>query len=242
MKNTISNTFGITKKEYLSYFSSPIAYIYITTFLVAVNWIFFRSFFLVGQADMRQFFGIAPWIFLFFIPAVSMGKWSEEKKQGTLEILFTLPIVDRTIVIAKFLASLALVITAILLTFPIAATVSIVGDPDWGQIVAGYFGMTMLGAAYLSVGLAISASTKNQIVAFILTVAANFLILVLGTPLILGGRGGLVMSAISYLSFIPHYDSIARGVIDISDIVYYCSVIAFFLFINLKILDRKART
>lgn len=242
MKNTISNTFQIAKKEYLSYFSSPIAYIYITTFLVAVNWIFFRSFFLIGQADMRQFFGIAPWIFLFFIPAVSMGKWSEEKKQGTLEILFTLPIVDRTIVIAKFLASLALVMTAILLTFPIAATVSIVGDPDWGQIAGGYFGVTVLGAAYLSVGLAISASTKNQIIAFILTVAANFLILVLGTPLVLGGKGGFIMSAISYLSFIPHYDSIARGVIDISDIVYYCSVIVFFLFINLKILDRKART
>jgi ABC-2 type transport system permease protein len=241
MKMDLHSVFAIAKREYKAYFLSPIAYVYLVTFLVIVNWIFFRAFFLIGQADMRLFFGMMPWIFLFFVPAISMGKWAEERKLGTLEILFTMPIRDVDIIIAKFIAGLALIATALALTAPIAITVALVGDPDWGPIIGGYLGTLLLGGAYLSIGLMISAMTENQIIAFLLSVAASFVMLMLGTPLTVGGKSSFLSAIIQYAGLAVHFESIARGVVDSGDVIYYLSAIAFFLFVNLKVLETKAR-
>lgn len=233
--------YAITRREFTAYFVSPIAYIYLTTFLVVTSWIFFRTFFLIGQADLRTLFGLMPWIFLFFVPAVSMGKWAEERRQGTLEILFTLPIRDRDIVIAKFLAGLSLIATAILLTFPIALTVAAVGNLDWGPVAGSYLGLLFLGGTYLSIGLVASALTENQIVAFIIAVVASFILLMVGTPLIVGGASNIVTQSLHYAGLGTHFESISRGVVDSRDIIYYVSAIGFFLFVNLKVLETRAR-
>lgn len=231
----------IARREFRAYFISPIAYVYLTTFLVVVNWFFFRGFFIIGQADMRTFFAMMPWIFLFFVPAVAMGKWAEERKLGTLEILFTLPIRDRDIVIAKFAAGISLIITALFLTLPIALTVTLVGNMDWGPVVGGYIGLIFLGGAYLSIGLVVSALTENQIIAFIVGVVASFILLVAGTPMVVGSASNIATQAIQYMGLGTHFETIARGVVDSRDIVYYASMIGFFLFLNLQALKTRAR-
>lgn len=231
----------IARREFKAYFLSPIAYVYLVTFLVVTAWIFFRGFFVVGQADVRALFSFMPWLFLFFVPAAAMGKWAEERKQGTLEILFTLPVRDRDIVLAKFLAGIALIATALLLTLPIPFTVAATGDLDWGPVVGGYLGLLFLGGAYLAIGLALSALTENQIIAFILGVVASFALLMIGTPLIAGGGSSLAARAFQYLGLGQHFESIARGVVDSRDIAYYLSVIGFFLYLNLKVLRARAR-
>ncbi|MFH0800058.1 MAG: ABC-2 transporter permease [Pseudomonadota bacterium] len=233
--------FTIARREFSAYFTSPIAYVYLITFLVIANWLFFRAFFLIGQSDMRAFFAIMPWIFLFFVPAVAMGKWAEERKQGTLEILFTLPIRDRDIVIAKFAAGLALIASALLLTVPVAVTVALLGDMDWGPVIGGYAGLILLGGAYLAIGLVVSALTENQIIAFIVGVAVCFLMLIVGTSMVVGGASNLLTQALQYLGLATHFESIGRGVVDSRDIIYYLSVIGFFLFLNLKVLETRAR-
>jgi ABC-2 type transport system permease protein len=225
----------IAWREFKAYFLSPIAYVYLTTFLVAANWLFFRSFFIVGQADMRILFEMMPWIFLFFIPAVAMGKWAEERKQGTLETLFTLPLRDLDIVAGKFLAGMGLIAAALALTLPAPVTVSIVGELDWGPVAGGYIGLLLLGGAYLSLGLFVSALTENQIIAFVGGVAASFLMLIVGTPIIVGGARGAFAEALQYMGLGMHFVSIARGVIDTRDVVYYASFIGFFLYLNLRV-------
>jgi len=237
----MNNILTIARREFSAYFTSPIAYVYLITFLVVINFIFFRGFFLVGQADMRQFFAIMPWIFLFFVPAVAMGKWAEERRQGTLEILFTLPLQDRDIVLAKFLAGLLLIATALALTLPIVITIELVGSMDLGPAIGGYLGLLFLGGAYLAIGLVISALTENQIIAFILGVAVSFLLLIVGTPMIIGSSSNMFTQAVGYLGLGSHFESIARGVVDTRDIIYYLSVIGFFLYLNLIVLKTRAR-
>ena len=230
----------IAKREFTAYFTSPIAYVYLVAFLAVTGWIFFRTFFLIGQADLRVLFGVMPWVFLFFVPAVAMGKWAEERRQGTLELLLTFPIRDRDVVLAKFAAGMGLIATALLLTLPVAFTVAALGDLDWGPVIGGYLGLLFLGGAYLAIGLAASALTQNQIVAFITGVVVCFLLLVAGTPLISNGSSAAAQ-AVAYLGLGRHFDSIARGVVDSRDVVYYLSVIGFFLFVNLKVLETRAR-
>lgn len=230
----------IAKREFTAYFISPIAYVYLMTYLVVVNWIFFRGFFLIGQTDLRTLFGMMPWVFLFFVPAVAMGKWAEERRQGTLEILFTLPIRDVEIVIAKFIAGLSLIALAIFSTLPLAITVSLVGNLDWGPVAGGYLGSLLMGGAYLAIGLTVSSLTESQIVAFIVSVVVCFFFLLLGTPLF-AGSGSVLASLFQSFGIGAHFESISRGVIDSRDVFYYLSLTGFFLFVNLKILEVKAR-
>ncbi|MFH1652959.1 MAG: ABC transporter permease [Pseudomonadota bacterium] len=232
--------YTITKREFKAYFLSPLAYVYLITFLVIVNWLFFRGLFVMGETEVRSMFGLMPWIFLFFVPAVAMGKWAEERKMGTLEILFTLPIKDRDIVFAKFLASLGLIIVAILFTTPIPLTVSLLGQLDWGPVIGGYVGLILLGASYLSICLFLSSITESQIIAFILGVVISFGMFIIGTPIISTGSG-ILGNFLQYFGLGWHFDSIARGVIDSADIIYYITVITFFLMLNLKALETKAR-
>jgi ABC-2 type transport system permease protein len=237
----MNNTFIIAKREFKAYFLSPIAYVYLTVFLVAMSWFFFRAFFIIGQADLRVLFDTMPWVFLFFVPAVTMGKWSEERKLGTLETLFTLPIRDTDIVIAKFLAALALVALSLALTLPIALTVALLGNMDWGPAIGGYAGCLFLGGAYIAIGLSISALTDSQIIAFVGGVAACFVMLVIGTPFITGGATNAFTQALQYAGLGTHFASISRGVIDSRDVIYYLSTIGFFLYINLQVLKLRSR-
>ena len=237
----MKNIFTITKREFLAYFHSAIAYVYLAVFLLVISWIFLRQFFVLGEADLRVFFSFTPWVFLFFVPATAMSKWSEEQKQGTLEVLCTLPVHDYQLILGKFFAGLSLIATALLLTLPLAFTVSFLGPLDWGPVIGGYLGLLFLGGSYLAIGLMVSSLTKNQIVAFLLGVLFCFFIYVLGTPLVTGGSRSLFAQLLQYLGLGMHFQSIARGVIDSRDIIYYLSVITFFLYLNYTILLHKTK-
>ena len=230
----------IARREFKAYFTSPIAYVYLSTFLVVMTWLFFRGFFLIGETSLRSFFGLMPWIYLFFVPAVAMGKWAEERKAGTLELLFTYPLEKSHVVLAKFLAGLGLISVALLLTLVIPVTVSFLGSLDWGPVIGGYLGLVFLGGAYLAIGLWISSLTENQIIAFILGVVTCFLLFIIGEPIVTAGLSPLTAQFFQYLGLGSHFDSIGRGVIDSRDLIYYFSVIGFFLFMNWKTLQRVA--
>ncbi len=239
----MANIYQIFKKEFRSYVNSPAAYIFIIVFLVLTSWLFFRGFFLINQAVLRDFFSLTPWLFLFFIPAVTMRLWAEEKKLGTLEILMTLPIKDHEAVLGKFFAAFALLAVAIILTFPLPLTVVNISDPnigvDMGPIVGGYLGILLLGAAYLAIGLFASSLTENQIVAFIVGVTLSFVLFIIGETIVLFSIPSALVPVFDFLGLGTHFENISRGVIDTRDVVYYLSVIAFFLFLNIRSVERR---
>ena len=238
----MTNITAILKKEFRSYFNSPIAYIFITFFLGISSWLFFRGFFLINQAEMRGFFGLMPWLFLFFVPAVTMKLWAEEKKLGTVEILMTLPIRDYEVVIGKYLASYALLAVTVLLSLVLPLSVSILGNPDGGTILSGYIGLLLMGGAYLAIGLFASTLTENQIIAFILGSIACFGMLIIGEDIVLFNAPNWLFPIFSYLGLGAHYSSILRGVLDSRDILYYLSVIGFFLTLSsISVESRKWR-
>lgn len=235
----MSILWAIYKKEFKSYFSGPIAYIYTSIFTLFTGWLFFRSFFLLGQATMRDFFSILPWIFLLFIPAVTMRVWSEEKKMDTIEILFTLPVKDHQIILGKYFASLTMVAITILLTTPLYFVVSLLGDPDHGIIISGYIGTLLLSAAYIAIGMFVSSITENQIIAFILGVAITFILYIMGEDIVLYSLPYHFSAVFHFIGLGAHFESIARGVIDSRDVIYYASIIFFFLYLNLQILEKR---
>lgn len=225
------------KKELRSFFDSPIAYIVITIFLLISGWFFFNDLFLVNQASMRNLFGIVPFIFMFFVPAITMRLISEEKRSGTIEILVTLPVKDYEIILGKFLAGLILISTAVVLTWVYAFTLSGLGNLDFGSAVAGYVGLILLGAAYLSIGIFTSSLTQNQIVAFITSFVIIFALYMLDKVLMF--VPGFLASLFEYLSVGYHFSNIARGVIDSRDVIYYLSLIFFFLFLAVRALESR---
>jgi ABC-2 type transport system permease protein len=235
----MSTTSTIFQKEFKSYFNSPIAYIFIITFLLFSGWLFFRTFFLIGQAHLRPLFGILPWLFLILAPAVTMRAWAEEKKLGTMEVLMTLPLRDYEAVLGKFLASFLFIIITLLLTFPLVATTYVLGEPDTGAIVGGYLGACLMGGAYLAIGLFVSSLTKNQIVAFIIGIVTCFALLIVGEDIVLMSAPSVVVPLFTYLGLGTHFESVSRGVIDSRDLIYYLSVIGFFLFLNTLSLESR---
>jgi len=235
----MNNITAIFKKEFKAYFLSPIAYVFITVYLVVTNFLFFQGFFIVNEADMRSYFSILPWIFLIFIPAVTMRIWAEEKKLKTMELLLTWPISDLEVVIGKFLASLGFLAAVILLSISVPITIAVLGNPDPGPIVGGYLGTLLMGGAYLAIGLWISSLTENQIVAFILGVVVTFVLFMIGNPFVTMVAPSWAVPTLTYLGLGSHFDSIGRGVLDSRDIVYYCSVIGFFLFLNILSLESR---
>ena len=230
--------YALFKKELKTYFNSPIAYIFITVFLILTNWLFLRTFFIENQATMRGYFGLLPWIFLFLVPAVTMRLWAEEKKMGTLEVLMTLPIKDWQAVLGKFLASFCFLAITLALSLTMPIIVAILGEPDVGIIIGSYIGALLLGGAYLAIGLYISSLTDNQIVAFIIAIAVSFFFLIIGENLVVFTLPGFLTPLFQYLGLARHFDSIARGVLDSRDLIYYFSVIGFFLFLNTRSLLR----
>ncbi|NLE00689.1 MAG: ABC transporter permease subunit [Fibrobacter sp.] len=235
----MNNIMAIFKKEFKSFFISPIAYIFITVYLVITSFLYFQSFFLINQADMRSYFSLLPWVFLFFIPAITMRSWAEEKKAKTLELLLTWPISDVQVVLGKFLAALSFFSIAILLSLSIPITIMILGSPDMGPIIGGYIGAILMGAAYLAIGLWISSYTENQIVAFIIGVVVTFLFFIIGNPFVTMAVPSWLVPVMSYIGLGNHFESIQRGVIDSRDILYYLSIIGFFLFLNVQSLGSR---
>ena len=241
---TLNNIVAIFKKEWGSYFSSPIGYVFIIFYSLVANSFFFfiNNFFEAGQVTMRGYFSLLPWLFLFFVPSITMRLWSEEKRLGTIEFLLTSPITEAQITLGKFLASFCFLGVTLATSLSIPFSLSIIGNADGGVIIGSYIGALLMGAAYLSIGLYCSSFTSNQVVAFIISLAVILVLLLLGlVPVYLGSIGFLV-DICNYLSLYTHFNNIARGVIDSKDLVYYTSVITLFLFLNIKhIQTRKWR-
>ncbi|MEO8010520.1 MAG: ABC transporter permease subunit [Dokdonella sp.] len=235
----------VFKRELRSYFATPVAYVFIVIFLVLSSAFTFYlgNFYERGQADLMPFFSFHPWLYLFLVPAVSMRLWSEERKSGTIELLLTLPITMWQAVVGKFLAAWFFIGIALALTFPVWITVNYLGEPDNGVIVASYIGSMLMAGAFLSIGSCISASTRNQVVAFILTVVVCFLLVMAGFPLVLDGfrvwAPQALVDAVASLSFLTHFASISKGVIDLRDLLYFALMIGFWLYASAIVIDLK---
>ncbi|MCU0734676.1 MAG: ABC transporter permease subunit [Methylotetracoccus sp.] len=233
------------RRELRSYFITPVAYVFIVIFLLLAGSFTFYigGFYERGQADLEPFFNFHPWLYLFLVPAVAMRLWAEERKSGTIELLLTLPITMWQAVLGKFLAAWAFIGIALVLTFPIWITVNYLGDPDNGVIFTSYLGSLLMAGAFLAIGACISAATRNQVIAFILTVVVCFLFLLAGYPLVLdffrAFTPHVVVDAISGLSFLTHFAAISKGVIDLRDLIYFALTIGFWLYANAVVIDLK---
>jgi ABC-2 type transport system permease protein len=236
----MNNIYPIFKKEVRTYFNSPIAYIFITLFLLLSGYFFGSTLFLQNQADLRSVFGFwVPFFLTLFVPAMTMRLIAEEKRSGTLEVLVTMPIKDSEVILGKYLAAFVLLLTAILLTFTYPLTISMLGNADGGSIVGGYLGLILMGASYLAIGVYISSLTENQIVAFIVSLAIIFILFMLDKILMLVPSG--LVSILEYVSINYHFANIARGVIDSRDLIYYFSLMFLGLFLATRALaSRKA--
>jgi len=238
MNGVLTNTWTFTVKELRSFFSSAVAYVILTLFLLIAGWFFATSLFLADQADMRELFSLViPLIFLFFIPALTMRVIAEEKKSGTIELLVTMPIRDIEIVLGKYLAAVILVTAALLLTFAYPLTISILGDPDGGALFGGYLGLFLMGASYVAIGMFTSGLTQNQIIAFITGFVIIFAFFMLDKVLIF--VPGTLASILEYASVTYHFNNLARGVIDSRDVIYYLSLIGLFLFLAVRTLESR---
>jgi ABC-2 type transport system permease protein len=215
-------TIPIFKKEFNSYFVSPIAYIVIAIFLLVTGWFFFATFFLVGQANLRNFFSLLPIIFSFVIPAITMRLVSEELNVGSYELLLTLPVTLTDVVTGKFLAAVAFIIAMLVPTFMYPITVAALGQLDWGPVIGGYLGAVLLGAAFSAIGLFASALTRNQIIAFIVAMAVCFILTLIDKMLFFLPRS--MLGVLAYLGADFHFQNISKGIIDSRDIIYFLSV------------------
>ena len=234
-------------REFQAYFSTPLAYIFIVIFLMLAGLLtfFMGSYLERDQADLVPFFEFHPWLYLFLVPALSMRLWAEERKQGTIELFLTLPITMGHAVVGKFLAAWAFSITALSLTFPFWITVNYLGKPDNGVIFASYLGSALMAGSYLAIGSMLSATTKNQIIAFVLTTAVCFLFTLAGSSVVLDFFSAWAPSefvqAVGNFGFLPHFQSIQRGVIDLRELFFFASIIVISLTANALIIDwRKA--
>jgi ABC-2 type transport system permease protein len=239
----IRNTLTICRRELAGYFATPLAYVFIVIFLVlaGVLTFFVGDFFERGQADLQPFFTFHPWLYLVLIPAVSMRLWAEERKSGTIELFLTLPIRLSEAVIGKFLAAWIFIGIALALTFPFWLTVLFLGDPDNGVIAASYIGSWLMAGAILAIGAALSAATKNQVIAFVLTAALVFVLIAAGTQTVLGLFAGwapdALVRAVAGASLFGHFTAITRGVLDLRDLFYFISIIVAFLAANAVLVD-----
>lgn len=237
----------VFQREFAAYFATPLAYIFIIIFLALAGIMTFSlgGFLDREQADLVPFFEFHPWLYLFLVPALSMRLWAEERRLGTIELFLTLPISMSEAVVGKYLAAWAFTATAVALTFPMWLTVNYLGNPDNGVILASYVGSLLMAGAYLAIGSMISAMTKNQVIAFVVTTTACFILTLAGSPTVLeffsAWAPADIVQAIGNFGFLPHFQSIQRGVIDLRDLIFFGSVIIVALIANAIIVDwRKA--
>ena len=212
----------IFRKEFSSYFISPIAYIVISIFLLVTGWFFFATFFLFNQASLRTFYALLPVIFAFVIPAITMRLISEELNVGSDEILLTMPVTTRDVILGKFFASVGMICAMLIPTLAYPLTVSFMGELDWGPVVGGYIGAVLLGAAFSAIGLFASALTRNQIIAFIIGLAICFALTLIDKLLYFLPQS--LLGVFAYLGADFHFQNIAKGIIDSRDILYFVSI------------------
>jgi ABC-2 type transport system permease protein len=241
----VRNVFIIMKRELGSYFGTPLAYVFIVIFLALTGALTFYlgGFLYSGQADLHPFFVYHPWLYLLLVPAVAMRLWAEERKTGTIENLMTLPVSTYDAVLGKFFAAWIFCGIALALTFPIWITVNVLGDPDNGVIIASYFASFLMAGSFLAIGSCMSALTKNQVIAFVIAATACFLFTMSGLDLVLnffrGWAPEWLVDTVASLSFLTHFNAVTQGLIEARDIIFFVSLIAFWLFANVVLVDLK---
>ena len=241
------NVWIICKRELAGYFGTPIAYVFLAifVFLGGIFTFYIGSFFDRGQADLQSFFQFHPWLYMFLIPALAMRLWAEERRAGTIELLLTLPVTMAQAVLGKFLAAWLFTAIALALTCPLWITVNYLGDPDNGVIVASYIGSLLMAGAFLAIGSCISALTRNQVIAFVVSGVVCLGFILSGFPLVLefvsAFAPAIVVDAVRSFSFLTHFQAISKGVVQAGDVVYFASLIVFWLFVNAVVIEwRKA--
>lgn len=237
------NIWVLLKRELAGYFSTPVAYVFIVIFLL-MNGIFtfyFGNFFARGQADLVPFFNFHPWIYMVFIPAITMRLWAEERRMGTIELLFTLPVTPAQAVISKFLAAWLFATVALFLTFPVWISVNYLGNPDNGVIAASYLGSVLLAGGFLVIGASISTITKNQVVAFVVSVMLCLMCNLIGFPIVIDYISSwlptMLVDTIQSFSFLSNFEGLSKGLIDVKNIVFFLSFITFGLFANTVLIE-----
>lgn len=233
----MGNTLTILRRELGAYFNSPVAYIVISAFLLFSGGLFFSQVFLVKEATLRDFFGFASFISIFFAPAITMRLLAEEKRSGTLELLITMPVSDWEVVLGKFFAALGMFTVAVLLTITYPVTLSFMGELDWGAVVGGYLGLILMGAAYLAIGVMASSWTRNQVIAAIVAFAVTFSLYLCGKLLPI--LPSSLAPVLEYISLDSHFANISKGVIDTRDLIYYASLAGACLFLATRSLDSR---
>ena len=234
----MSNAWIICKRELSGYFGTPIAYVFLAifVFLGGIFTFYIGSFFDRGQADLQSFFQFHPWLYMFLIPALAMRLWAEERRAGTIELLFTLPVTMVEAVLGKFFAAWVFTAIALALTCPLWITVNYLGDPDNGVILASYLGSLLMAGAFLAIGSCISALTRNQVIAFVVSGVVCLGFILSGFPLVLefvsAFAPAIVVDAVRSFSFLTRFQAISKGVVQAGDIVYFTSLIVFWLFVN----------
>ncbi|MEZ5499330.1 MAG: ABC transporter permease subunit [Steroidobacteraceae bacterium] len=240
----MSHVSAIFRREFASYFATPLAYVFILIFLVLASALTFYigGFYERGQADLEPFFVFHPWLYLFLIPAVSMRLWAEERRSGSIELLLTQPITLWQAVIGKFLAAWGFTAIALALTFPLWVTVNYLGKPDNGAIITAYIGSLLMAGGFLAIGSCMSALTRNQVVAFILTIVVCFAVLLAGFPLVVDALRWLpegLRDAAASISFWTHFEALRKGVIDLRDVLYFLLTMIFFLTATAIVLEAR---
>jgi ABC-2 type transport system permease protein len=243
--SAVVSVLTVMRRELSGYFSTPVAWVFIVIFLVmsGVLTFYIGSFYERGMADLAPFFQFHVWLYLFLVPAIAMRLWAEERRSGTIELLLTLPLTTWQAVLGKFLAAWAFLGLALLLTFPVWLTVNYLGQPDNGIIAAAYIGSWLMAGGFLAIGSCMSAITRNQVVAFILSVVVCFGFLLSGLPMVMnlftGWAPQSLLDVIADFSFLAHFAAISTGVIDVRDLVYFSLMITFWLLANTIILEIK---
>ncbi|GMQ89193.1 MAG: ABC transporter permease [Gammaproteobacteria bacterium] len=241
----MSATGAILRRELGNYFATPVAYVFIVIFLVlsGVFTFYLGGLYERGQADLQPFFTFHPWLYLFLIPALSMRLWAEERKAGTIELLMTLPISIAEAVLGKFLAAWIFTGIALALTFPVWITINYLGNADNPVILLSYLGSFLMAGAYIAVGACVSAFTRNQVIAFVITFVISLVFVLAGFPMVMdlfqGWAPQALINAISGMSFLSHFESITRGVIDLRDLVFFFSFIGAWLLANAIAVEMK---
>jgi len=249
MSQSTSNIWCVLKREWKGYFATPVAFVFIVIFLVLIGFFTFSSnlgqFFEREEASLASFFTWHPWIYLFLVPSVGMRLWSEERRQGTMELLLTMPVAPWHTILGKFLASWAFLALALVLTFPIILTTSYLGEPDYGPIACGYIGSIFLAGGYLAVSSMTSALTRNQVISFILSVVICLFLVLAGYPpvtdMLVNWAPGWLVDTVTSFSVMTHFFSFQRGVLDVRDIIFFLSLIGFCLF-STSVILRSLRT
>lgn len=245
MRETLENSWIICKRELRAYFATPVALVFLTVFVALTGALTFYvgNFFERGQADLFPFFAYHPWLYLLLVPAVAMRLWAEERRSGTIELLMTLPISPLEAILGKFLAAWAFIGLALVLTFPIWITVNVLGNPDNGVILTSYLGSFLTAGAFLAIGSFVSTLTKNQVVAFIIASLICFLFTMSGLELVQNTlrawTPGFFATAVSSLSFLSHFEQISRGVLQLPTLIFFVSMIAFWLFATMISIEQK---